>query len=183
MRLGLFIAILASVLGVVALALPLPREFRIYPGGPPALLTGSPRCLALSYAPESVGRYLPSATRLLPPAAGPAPYFSGGGAYAADLFGDLSADGAWRDAGPDSVDLGWHHSPTLRLPVEPGPDGRWVGRGDYEGARSLFENFFAVPPFAVRIAPLDCSAFDTLPMPFGWQNRWPPGGTTRSVAG
>jgi hypothetical protein len=182
-RFGLFVAILATVFGVIALALPIPRDFRTYPGGPPTALTQAPRCLTLSYAPESVGRYLPRAVRLLPPSAGPGPYFSGAGVYAADLFGRLSRDGAWRPAGPDSVDLRWYHSPTLRLPVVPELGGGWMGRGAYEGARSLYSDLFAVPPFAVSVAVLDCSAFDTLTMPFGWRDRWPSGGPTRSVAG
>ena len=40
-------------------------------------------------------------------------------------FAVLEADGAWPTAGPDSIDVGWHHTRAVRLSLQGGTS---VGR-------------------------------------------------------
>lgn len=60
---------------------------------------------------------------------------------------------AWTYAGPDSVDVEWHHSPVLRLPIE-GEGG--IGRIGYRNHYSLAAAL-ATPENSVRSTRIPCS--------------------------
>ncbi len=59
----------------------------------------------------------------------------------------------WAYAGRDSIDIEWHHSPVLRLPIK---GDVLVGRGGYRSHYSLIEAF-ASDDFTIRGTRIPCN--------------------------
>jgi hypothetical protein len=115
-RLAAFGSLFAALLVVLALAVPLPLGPSPVVGGQPPRRDTKPVCLALSYDAMPDTRELPASVRLLPePEPGQGWYRAFGGPDPDRLY----RSAWWRPAGPDSIDIGWHHSPVLRLPSRP----------------------------------------------------------------
>jgi len=113
MRPGLFIVIAASLFAIALLVLPIPHHIDALPGGARPSPRSAPVCLELSYEDTSESRESPRTIRLTADDLGRSEvwYRAVGGP------GDkLYTDAWWRPAGPDSIDIAWHHSRILRLP-------------------------------------------------------------------
>lgn len=120
-----------------------------------------PRCLQLTYDPPDEHDWMPTAVRLQPEV---------DRRYArieqtwyradADQKNGHCSWLAWRPAGPDSMDIIWHHSPVLRLPT---PGTSIVGRGGWQAHASIYSLFFN-PDFTVHAREIACST-----------TRWGPG--------
>ena len=133
MRLGLFVATFSAVLFVIALAMPLPY-------GPPRLrggvapTPGTPgACFRLAYDYEQDTEPLPYMIELhsAPDSTVPS------GWWRADVGADAPRGWRrlwWRPAGPDSLDVTWHHGPVLRLPAD---GARRIGRMAPAGVAAL----------------------------------------------
>lgn len=116
MPLAAFGSLFGALLFVLALAVPLALGPNRVAGGRPPRPDSAPRCLALSYHQARDTRELPAAVELLTePGPGPGSYRAVGGVDRSRLYHDAW----WRPAGSDSIDIGWHHSPVLRLPSRP----------------------------------------------------------------
>jgi len=135
MRFGLVFSTLASLLTVVAIGIPIPFGPRGVPGGTGPLAGSAPRCLSLRYEQQPEAAWLPSMVRLRSGAA----RIGGPGWFAADggPTPGLHTIAWWRAAGPDSMDIAWHHSPLLRLPVR--GDSVMVGRVEPAGVAPLVQ--------------------------------------------
>ena len=112
---------------VVILFVPVPIGPLALRGGIVPNSADAPLCVALEFSPETRARHdLPTAMRLRSTPAG-----LGRGWFAADgrpLFGGYEF-AAWRPAGQDSIDIMWHHSPLIRLPLPlTSPSTQAVGR-------------------------------------------------------
>jgi hypothetical protein len=158
-RLGLFVAVLGLLAALTGMVLPVRGTFQPVPPGTPAPPTGD-RCLALAYRGTDLERYFPRELRLT---ARRVPAF--------DLPSQLAyvAEGlrhpyfaVWRPAGPDSIDIAWHHSPTLRLP-SPGRivGEEVVGRGGLWTHLSLYSAMFNLGAFTVSAREQPCPAATT----------------------
>lgn len=150
MRLGIYLALFASLAMVVALVLPVPYGPRPIPGDPAALLSRAPLCLRLRYDAAGNGDF-PSEVRLRRAARFRTYFAADGGPELFRLYGYAS----WRPAGHDSIDIAWHHSPVLRIPI-------WgdslVGRGQWAGVQPL-SFLFDLRQFRVVARPFPCSEF------------------------
>jgi hypothetical protein len=63
----------------------------------------------------------------------------------------------WRTAGRDSIDIGWHHSPILRLPIRPAVTGdTLVGRGAPWSYLALYSAMLGEGAFVVRAVDYPC---------------------------
>lgn len=117
MRLGLFVATFGGLLFIVALVVPIPYGPPILAGGLGPAPGSAPRCLHLAYDYEQDVLRLPSVIRLhsdtVRASSTGGPWFR---AEAGQELG-LRAQAEWRPAGTDSIDIAWHHSPVLRLPL------------------------------------------------------------------
>jgi hypothetical protein len=135
MRGGLFVAIFGAILGVLALAVPLP----IGPQAPSdalPLLAGPPHCFELTY-PSGSSSYMPSRLRL---ESGYSPFVAPLRSwYAASANPHAWPDIAWRPWGADSIDIATYHSPRLRFPVQ---GERLRGQIVFTGAGTLFQALF-----------------------------------------
>jgi hypothetical protein len=138
MRLGLFLALVVPLVAIVGMIAPI--SFGPLPT-PPGKADAPTRtqCLALESEPL-FGHGLPDPLRLqlLPqPATG---YLDAAPVYQADIGPDslraIFFFSVWQPAGPDSIDITWHHSPVVRIPAR---GERRVGRVARRGAVSFFE--------------------------------------------
>jgi hypothetical protein len=157
MRLGLFVAVLISLVVVVGLVAPVP-------GGLPPLSTVSAeipmrtQCLALETEEPLFDEFLPRPlyVQLLPQER---PHiFPHGPWYRADIGPDslraLFSFSAWQPAGPDSIDIAWYHSPPIRIPAR---GERRVGRVTRRGYINLFHALLS-PDRIARVNELRCPA-------------------------
>jgi len=151
MRLGLYFALLASLLAVLALAVPVPYGPRPIPGDPGTLLAQTPFCLHVRY--DSGGPSdLPSELRLRRARGfGRGMFAADGGPQSFRRYNYAN----WRPAGHDSVDIAWHHSPILRIPVS---GDSLIGRGQWAGAAPLFDQL-DLRDFRVVARRFPCSEF------------------------
>ena len=162
---GLLIAIAATLALCTALLVPVGGRFTTSPGGPDAPTLVAERCIALSYSDSTEARWLPRVYRLQ---MGRAPEFDRAGHLAHRAVGlpvRLGSDySGWRHSGRDSIDIGWHHSPVVRLPsrVMSSPQNEVVtGRAGYAEAISLAEALVNRNGFTVRAHAIACD----LPVP------------------
>ena len=129
-----FVAVAATVLGFVMVAsfyLPIGGNFKVPGGGRAPAPTMPSRCLALSYRGTEY-TWLPTSVRLtgvMSSASSPT-----GPLYRA--FDERGTPWEWRPAGPDSIDIGSHHSPLIRLPAR---GRRVVGRVGLGGYWTIWE--------------------------------------------
>lgn len=156
---GLFLVLYGVILGSLGLGVP----FRAGPpdrGRGPTPRPGSPpRCLRLEWSPEARQRYgghLPSHMRLDPDTAW--------------RQGEMRAEGSpefglwhyagWQPAGPDSLDIRWHHSPLVRLPAR-GPHA--VGYAAETWPTPLLLHLLAPAPVTVAATDVPCPSGDRAP--------------------
>lgn len=160
MRIGLFVAITAFLLALVGLFLPIKGSFATLPG---AELRSRPivaRCLRLSYRPEVAARWMPQYLRLQPQ---PASVFDRPGApgYVAEGWPGYAGyqEAGWRPASPDSIDIGWHHSPIMRLPLpQRATKDTLHGRGGWWSYTNLFSALAREGDFVVQAVEIECPA-------------------------
>ncbi len=63
----------------------------------------------------------------------------------------------WRAATGDSIDIEWHHSPVLRVPLPVSRTNQTLaGRGGRWYYPSFFELFLSPEPFNIRATEIDC---------------------------
>ena len=112
MPLGVYAALLGALLCALGLTVPLPFGPEAIPGGRQPAAGAPAECLELSYRGAPDQAPLPSQMRLRG-----VERFSDGSWFQADggPGQELFNQAWWRPAGPDSVDIAWHHSPILRL--------------------------------------------------------------------
>lgn len=153
-RLGLLVCFLGALFVVVLFEMPIAGTFADHPGGAAPRAGTDPRCLQLAYDPPDERDWMPTALRLHPEV---------DRRYAASEQAWYRADAdrkdghyswlTWRPAGPDSMDIVWHHSPVLRLPMR---GTSLVGRGGWRDHASIYSLFFD-PDFTVRAREIACS--------------------------
>ena len=120
MRLGLFVALFALLLGIVALIVPAPGTLALYSADrrPPDEIVADelPVCLTLSYDDPERAAWLPTTLRLDSHAV-PAHSVGDRVAYHAEGGGrEHEFTGAvWWGVGRDSIDVAGHHTRHLRL--------------------------------------------------------------------
>jgi hypothetical protein len=109
--------------------------------GDPAMLT-RPRCVALSYRSEVDMPWLPFALELQPRRS---PHWRDEEHLYEAVWYRRSRDGrvwardaAWRFAGVDSVDVGGHHTPLVRLSIREQPSRGRVGWPDFPSVVDAF---------------------------------------------
>lgn len=115
---------------LVSLNLPLPGRFPEYAGSFPVGTAAHSRCLTLRYELAAEGKWNPSAVALHSTLSTTGS--DGRGRYRGVGYhhGQFIRPVSWHPAGPDSIDIQWHHSPVLRLPAR----GQIVvGRGGWSG--------------------------------------------------
>lgn len=160
-RLGLLVCFLSALFAVVLFEIPVAGTFTDRPGGAAPQAGADPRCLQLAYDPPDEHDWMPTAVRLHPEV-------DRRYAMIEQTWYRADADQknghyswlAWRPAGPDSMDIIWHHSPVLRLPT---PGTSIVGRGGWQAHASIYSLFFN-PDFTVHAREIACST-----------TRWGPG--------
>jgi len=151
-RVGLFVAIFASLLCIIGLSFPVPYGPRAVTGTATPTLLQTPICLRLRYE-GSEDDELPGEMRLRSAAGlGPGLYAADGGPESMRLYNYSS----WRPAGRDSIDVGWHHSPVLRLPVA---GDSLIGRGAWAGLAPLVEQLVTPKDFRVIARRYPCTKF------------------------
>jgi hypothetical protein len=149
MRPGLFIVIAASLFAIVLLILPVPRRVDALPGGTRPSPQSAPVCLTLSYGDTVDSQESPRTMRLTADSLGwsEVSYRAVGGP------GDrLYTQAWWRPAGPDSIDIAWHHSRVLRLPNH---GARRVGRAAPNFVGTIWDQL-SVQDYAVIAEPTRC---------------------------
>ena len=109
MRLGLFVALFATLLAVLAVVVPLPIAPAALSGGVEPLASAAPRCLRLAYEPGLRDWSLPTVVRLY----NDRRLHSGWYVAHFDPWPTGGQPGYWRPAGRDSVDIVAHHGPRL----------------------------------------------------------------------
>jgi hypothetical protein len=147
--------LLLAILVVIAFLVPAPDNFPVPAGAPVSVSAITPRCLHFSY-PEDRGRYMPHAIRLTQDVDSLWSHF--GRAYSAQGIpaGRLWSFAGWRPAGPDSIDIFWHHSETLRLPAT---GDTVVGRAAYRMTGNLFNALsYADTGFTLRAEAIPCDS-------------------------
>ena len=113
MRLGLFVTIFGSVLGVLTLAVPV-RLGPLAPRDQLPRLAILPRCFAVTY-PSGDSAYMPTTLRLegaYDPSVAPERTW-----YLAQASPDSWVEAAWRPWGTDSIDVSSYHGPRIRIPA------------------------------------------------------------------
>ena len=163
MRVGLFVALLGALFAVLAITVPVAGDFPPLSSAGVASAPPATRCLSLAYEPATGGRWLPATLRLTsdtaalfdrPPRAR-AYRAEGGPEDGPGSFGYRFA--AWRPAGSDSVDIAWHHSPIIRLPVRRGAHGdTLVGRAGAWSYPSLYDAVVRRESLSVRAVEHGC---------------------------
>jgi hypothetical protein len=156
--LGPFVSIFALVAVLSGIAAPVPGTFVPRPVGERSAPTIE-RCLVLRYSGPGAASYLPRELQLT---ARRAPYFDRPGqpAYVAGSR-ERPYFAVWRPAGHDSIDIAWHASPTLRLPLPElsSVDGiELVGRGGEWAYYSLYSAMLGIDAFTVVAREHACAA-------------------------
>ena len=150
-------ALLTLMLGFLG---PAPGKFGVPnddpSGAPPPSVE---RCLVLSYEPAVAGRWMPATIRLTVVAAR---VFDRPGARGYQAVGGPDPGGymfaGWRAAGPDSIDIGWHHSPLIRLPARRGSPGETlIGRGGWWDYATFYSAMVGEGDFMVHAVEVACS--------------------------
>jgi hypothetical protein len=115
MRLGLFVATFSGLCAATSLVVPVPYGPRELPGGRAPAAVSPPRCLRLAYDYEQDVYPLLTIVRLHSEHLSFSElWLRADGSYPAR---DTPTFAMWRPAGPDSMDIVWHHSPVVRLPA------------------------------------------------------------------
>lgn len=113
MRFGIVAAVLAALVLVAALGVPAPESVPELPQGPAPTAAAFPICLVLELAePERHTELLQLTDSLV--------WRSSSGTWFAATrlpVDHWTRGAAWRPAGVDSIEIGWHHSPLVRLPA------------------------------------------------------------------
>jgi hypothetical protein len=159
MRLGLYLAFVATTAAVSGFLIPVRGTF-----APPVAVTlpnNTPviaRCFSLDYAPQFMGRWMPAFVRLDPERLR---LFDRGGAKGFQAEGwpghGLYEFAGWRSADSDPIDIAWHHSPILRLPLPPRRIGQTlVGRGGAWSYLSLYDAIVDDGRFTVQATEIVC---------------------------
>jgi hypothetical protein len=149
MRPGLFIVLAASLLAIALLVLPVPYRVDALTGGTSPSPQSAPVCLRLTYEDTVESQGSPQTMRLTPDNLGRSEvwYRAVGGP------GDrLYTQAWWRPAGPDSIDIAWHHSRVLRLPER---GARRVGRAAPNFVGTIWDQL-SVRDYAVIAEPTRC---------------------------
>jgi len=154
MRPGLVFPILAGLFGLLGVILPAPGSFAPAPPGQPSISPSASRCFQLSYTGTD-DRWLPATIELTPK---PARLFDRPGQRGYWATGSPGFElAAWRTAGRDSIDIGWHRSPILRLPARhAAPGDTLVGRGAPWSYLSLYSAMLGEGAFVVRAVDRPC---------------------------
>src|SRR5258705_2516200 len=124
-RCGVFVALLAGVIVVLALAMPLPYGPPLVLSGQPHAIAGTVRCVQLRFERGEESRYYPWLIRLRSDT-----MFRRTSWLQADGLGQSAhaIPAWWRPVGTDSLDIAWHHSPIVRLPWQIGTADSSIGR-------------------------------------------------------
>lgn len=154
MRLGLYCAILSGLLASLIFIVPLPYGPQRVVGGAFPNVGTLPRCLRIDYAPNDMPSDLPKRVRLMSVRGFKPGTF---GAYKS-TSGHLVEWANWRPAGPDSLDILWHHSPIVRISIH-GDTLR--GRMAYGGSLPLMFRSSDERDVPVAAYPMSCVEFDT----------------------
>lgn len=116
MLLGQFFATFGSLLLILALVVPIPIRRATLPHSWVVDPSAPPICLELAYERAFGGPWLPSTLRLRTDTLS----FDRRWLRAEGGPGErLYTYAGWRPAGPDSIEVAWHHSPILRLANRP----------------------------------------------------------------
>ena len=150
MPLAAFGSLFAALLVVLGLAVPLSLGPSPVVGGQPPRRDAPAVCLALSYDRQQSTRELPTSVQLLAEPESRSGWYRAVGGPDQDR---LYRTARWRPAGPDSVDIGWHHSPILRLPSR--PDSA-VGRAIPAYVSSLIVFVLDAREYSVHAVRLPC---------------------------
>jgi hypothetical protein len=151
MRLGTFVAILTSLAIVLAIGVPVPYGPDPIPGEAGPIVRHLPMCLELRAA-DTKGDRPPNRVRLL---AHDGPFR---GTFTAQTDGSPAEfiQPWWRPAGRDSIDIGWHHSPIVRLPW---PGDSVIGRSAPAGIAPLIWPFLGMPDTRIAAHRVPCTRF------------------------
>lgn len=155
MRMGVLVSFLSMLFLIVLFEIPFAGTFPHRPGGETPRAGSAPRCLRLAYGPGVDSGWMPTAVRLhakryrVYDALAPA-WFEADGKRGSAVRRLVT----WRPAGPDSIDVVWHHSPVLRIPVR---GASRVGRGGWSEHASIF-SLVANQDFAVRAREFPCAS-------------------------
>ena len=158
MRHGTFLAIGALLTCLLGFLGPVPGTFN-EPTPTSLAAPSADRCLALSYEPAEERSWMPSTIRLTPRPArvfdrpwSPGYHAVGGPGVGGYLFA------GWRAAGADSIDIGWHHSPLMRLPARRLALGdTLVGRGGWWSYPTFYNAMLGEGDFVVHGVEIVCS--------------------------
>jgi hypothetical protein len=146
-----FAAVAATLLGfviVMSLNIPVRGNFGVRPGGIAPAPTMPHRCLELSYRGRDYPG-MPGSLRLTSEVAYPT---SGSG----PLYRAISGSGGywhWNPAGPDSIDIAGHRTPTIRIPAR---GERVTGRVGWYGYSTIWEALNARPDWQVFAREVRC---------------------------
>lgn len=155
MTVGVYFLLYAALMGTLALWIPLPTSPPTRGPGPLPAAGSPPRCLRLSWPSEATDRFgpLPQYLRLRSEPGMRAGWLraEGGAPY------HLSHHAQWQPAGPDSIDIRWHHSPLIRVAAHGSHRGGYVA---WSWAAPLVQFPFLPSPASVTTAEVTC---DTLP--------------------
>jgi hypothetical protein len=136
MRSGTFLVIFGTIFVVLTCLVRLPYGPQPLAGASPVVLGAAEQCLRLRYDYEQDVGSFPAAVRLrseLVP--WNHDWFVADRASESRGYSDIG----WRPAGPDSIDIAWHHSPIVRLPSpRRTSDDSLVGRMAAAGFTPLF---------------------------------------------
>ena len=150
MRPGLFVALAVALFAVVLLVLPVPHTIEALPGGVSPASRSAAVCLTLSYDDTMETRYAPRTVRLT------ADTLMWNRAWFRAVGGPgerLYTQAMWRPAGPDSLDIAWHHSRIVRIPAQ---GARRVGRAAASFVGTIWDQL-AVHDYGVIATPSRCA--------------------------
>ena len=151
MRPSIFAALFVALLVIVSLVLPVPFGPQPVAGDPLAVIGKLPACLRLT-VDSAFGEDFPDAIRLREARGlGPDQLAADGCPESPRLYNDAS----WRAAGRDSVDIGWHHSPVIRIPLK---GDSLVGRAASAGSAPIWQ-LVGLREYKVTAHIFPCSEF------------------------
>jgi hypothetical protein len=159
------------VLIVPGFFIPIPGTFMVEPGSVVRPTPTAARCLRFDYESEGDAAYNPPYILLSPE---PSRVYDREWAKGYRAQGwpanGIYTFAGWRAATGDSIDIGWHHSPVLRVPLPASrTDETFMGRGGIWYYASFFDLFLRSGHFNIRATEIDCP--DPIP---GWELMPPP---------